>query len=60
MNAGRAVERVDDKSGIVGKGRQAGRLRCGSALMRALSRKLVPVSSGSARPSSPADTTSMP
>ena len=31
MNAGRAAERIDRKTGIVGESGQAGRLRCGDA-----------------------------
>jgi hypothetical protein len=60
IDAGRAVERVDHQSGIVGERRQPPPCAAASALMRALARNVVPVSSGSPRPSSPADTASTP
>ena len=60
MDAGRAAERIDREAGIVGEGRQADAFAAACALIRALARSVVPVSSGSGRPSSPADTASMP
>ena len=56
----RAVERVDHETGIVReRGRTRGRAAA-SALMRAFAANVVPVSSGSGRPSASADTASTP
>ena len=60
IDAGRAVQRRDREPGIVGERRQPGRSAAARALSSALATKLVPVSSGSGRPSAPADTTSSP
>ena len=61
IDAGRAAERIDHEAGIVGEGRQAApRSAAAIALIAALARKSSPVSSGSGRPSSPAETASTP
>ena len=60
IDSGRAVERIDHEAGIVGKGRKLRGLRRGDRLDRGIGAKRSPVSSGSPRPSSPAETASTP
>ncbi len=59
-DARRPVEGIDAEARIVGEGRQARAFAAACALIAAFSENIVPVSSGSGRPSSPAETASMP